>query len=616
MKKIQNFFLMGTVALTGMAGLTACSSDNEPSDNNQPGVAGQVVKTQFALNIPYEGSTRMTASNTQANGKFLGIQNLQLLAFDKDPDNGATTVSTKSIAIGSGDNAYHKDMWRSVYRDVEIPIGTSNFVLYGRANRVDGTTDAKLGYLSMPTDYNTMTNLSNIKFNLKAIAPNANFSTDASAQQIVAQLNNLVGAKITAKAIKADGSVDESDTKEVCWKELENISDADANKYGLGSATERKTLKQRYDDVISLKAGSAVSVNALLQGLLDFFGDESAISDSKKMTKEIIRLTKEAKTALEDNKFPQNLNLPDGVANISWDGVNGTFKYSDTPSIGDNNQINYSKIAYPATLAYFISSPAMSSTKELGGVDALPNYKEWCQGSAVWSDKGFEEAAVSSATRSVALEKALQYGVASLKLSVRCADQNLEDNAMQKGYEKDNSIPVGGGFPVSAVLVGGQPSGVNWNMEASSDNGFDYTVYDTDMNVDQNNSFVAKYETSPSRYNYTLLLDNNNNENKGKVYVTVELTNNSMDFYGSDGLVPKGGKFYLVGELNVDAESGVTNKRDRVFEKDYTTTVNMNIKNLKNAYNCIPDLRSSKISLGLAVDMDWTTGITFDIDLK
>lgn len=113
-----------------------------------------------------------------------------------------------------------------------------------------------------------------------------------------------------------------------------------------------------------------------------------------------------------------------------------------------------------------------------------------------------------------------------------------------------------------------------------------------------------------------MLLDNNNNENKGKVYVTVELTNNSMDFYGSDGLVPKGGKFYLVGELNVDAESGVTNKRDRVFEKDYTTTVNMNIKNLKNAYNCIPDLRSSKISLGLAVDMDWTTGITFDIDLK
>lgn len=611
MKKIQNFFLMGTVALTGMAGMTACSSDSEPSDGNQPGIAGQVVKTQFALNIPYGGSTRMTAANTQQNGeKFLGIQKLQLLAFNTAPADGLTAA--KSINIGSGDNAYQKDMWRSVYRDVEIPVGTNNFVLYGMASRATGMDEADLGYLSMPSDYNEMKDLANIKFGLKAIAPNVSFSNDDSANAIITQLNNIANATITA--VNKD---DAEDTKEVSWKEIGSVSEEEAAKYNLGSASERETLKKRYENITSLKAGSAASVNALIQGLIDFFGDESAISESKKMTKNIISLAKAAKTALSDNKFPRNHKLPDGVANISWNAESNTFAYVATPSIGHNNNINYNKIAYPAALAYFISSPAMSSEKELQNVSGLPNYTEWCKDEANWTESGFTEASVTSQTRSVALKKALQYGVANLKLSVRCASSSLEDNAKDKGYEKDNIINIGnGGFPVTAVLIGGQPSEVKWNMEPSADNAFDYTVYDTKMNGDGNGDFLARYQTSPTDYNYTLLLDNNNNADNGKVYVTVELENKFGDFYGSDGLVPNGGKFYLVGLLDVNADSGVKDKRDRVFEKDYTTTVNLNIKDLKSAYNCIPDLRSSKISLGLAVDMDWTNGITFDIDLK
>ena len=53
----------------------------------------------------------------------------------------------------------------------------------------------------------------------------------------------------------------------------------------------------------------------------------------------------------------------------------------------------------------------------------------------------------------------------------------------------------------------------------------------------------------------------------------------------------------------------------RVFIQDYVTTANFNIKDLKNAYNCIPDLRTSGINVGLAVDLSWQTGITFDVEL-
>ena len=54
---------------------------------------------------------------------------------------------------------------------------------------------------------------------------------------------------------------------------------------------------------------------------------------------------------------------------------------------------------------------------------------------------------------------------------------------------------------------------------------------------------------------------------------------------------------------------------DRVFVKDHTTVANFTITSLKKAYNHIPDLRTSKINVGLAVDLSWQEGITFNVDL-
>lgn len=75
----------------------------------------------------------------------------------------------------------------------------------------------------------------------------------------------------------------------------------------------------------------------------------------------------------------------------------------------------------------------------------------------------------------------------------------------------------------------------------------------------------------------------------------------------------------MVGELDPKATSGITQPTgetlDHVFVKDHTTIANFTIKNLKKAYNHIPDMRSSKINVGLAVDLSWKTGITFNVDL-
>ena len=105
------------------------------------------------------------------------------------------------------------------------------------------------------------------------------------------------------------------------------------------------------------------------------------------------------------------------------------------------------------------------------------------------------------------------------------------------------------------------------------------------------------------------------------VYVTVELENNMGDFYGAEGLIPKDTRFYLVGQLDPNASAGVNKPSgtaetlDHVFIKDHTTIANFTITSLQNAYNHIPDMRTSKINVGLAVDLKWESGITFNVDL-
>lgn len=601
-KTINNLFLAGTVALSGMGLLSACSSDDAPGNGEEPGgVAGQTVKTQFALNIPYGNvSTRMTENNTQGENKnFLGIQRLQLLTFGESPEANASLTATGSIRIGSGDDAYSKDQWRSVYRDVQIPVGTTDFILYGRAARL---TDSKAdyGYLSVPGNYESMTGLSNVKFQLERIAPSADFST--AGQGVIDALNKVANTSVKVTVGEGDGATE----KTVSWADVENSE--------LGTESERKVLAERYTQFVSMTAGSSKSALALVTGLRDFF-DTDFDKQSKPLTAKLVENAKEAIDALGKIDFPGSVGLPDGVARIHFDQDVNSFAYESMASFGEKNSIDYTKITYPAALAYYVCSPAMTSTKELTGYAGLPDYDDWTGGTADWSASSFEKKPVSQQTRSVALEKALQYAVANLKLSVKCSSSTLEDNAKDKGgYKENQQVEVkNSGFPVKAILVGGQPSEVAWNFEAPSGDGFDYTIYDTKMNVDANGSFAAQYNPATTQWNYTLVLDNNNCETKQNVYVTVELENNAGDFYGKDGLVPKNGKFYLVGLLTVGNSDN--KDYDRIFVKDHTTIANVSINSLKNAYNCIPDMRSSKISLGLAVDIKWSKGITVDVPI-
>lgn len=617
MKKFRFFSFASAMLLASAAGMVSCSSDSiEPTSG--PGVTGQVVKTQFAINIPYGGNsstnqakkvTRMTDEMTQQSGKpFRGISDIVLLTFNGNPETAGTINADKPISIGTDGNAYSQDTYRRLYRDIEIPVGTSHMIFYGRATRKSGDTDFQAGKIKDIGTKTTEKVLANISHELTPINSTANFTADADADKIINALNTIAKAKVT-------------DGKDYTWATIGNETPLPT----WLTENEKKFLAARYNEFTKLKAGSKTSVVEFIKNLKTALVGETGeptIPAERKLTKEIYDKCVAALEleAIESINFPGKFNLPDGVASLSWIAGESKFAYNtpENVTIGTGNSINYQKICYPAELSYFVNTTTMVSDKDMSNLNDFPTYNDWTNpNGANWEGKNFSENAVVNTTKTVGLKDPVQYSVAVLKSTVRCDAATLEDNAKQAGsLDEDQQISVPtDGFKVTGILIGGQPASVDWKYEPkATGESFANTIYDNVMN---GAPMYAKNETSASNANYTLVFDNKKSDSQSPVYVTIELENNSgQAFYGKDGIIQKNTKFYLVGQLNPNKEglskpAGV----NRVFMQDYVTTANFNIKNLKDAYNCIPDLRTSGINVGLAVDLDWKSGITFDVEL-
>ena len=605
MKRFQLFSLASAMLLASAAGFTSCSSDSEDPQAGGSGVAGQVVKTQFYLNIPYAGndeggnarvSTRMSDVNTQHTTNmatnFLGLVDLEMFAFEETPASDKTSTRTIKIGNNTGDNDnYH---WRRLYSDIAIPVGTTHMVLYTRASKKSKystgiKTKFQAGSLTNP--YNTFTDetkptLSDLKFNLETIHSANDFTSDEGSK-ILSKLNNIArtSAEINGTTIE--------------WSKIEEATT-------IGTPGERDILKTLYKDFVELTAGSENSVIRAINDLKAAV-ETQKLADFDELTKAI---KNNCTTTDLNTGFPRNLSLPDGAAVLTFDSETKTFTYKEV-NVGvptGRDLVDHTKITYPSELAYFVSSAVGTSATSNNKLEALPKYDEWLKKNIDWSQY---EDVVKSNTTLVVLKEPVQYGVACLESKIKCATASLEDNAKDiiKSAENNTLTVPKNGITVTGILIGGQPQGVEWNFEPASSATFDHTIYDNDII-----GIVA--QTSDSKPNYTLVLDNKDSSpsaKQSKVYVTVELENNMGDFYGKEGLIPQGSRFYLVGEL--DPTGKTTTTVDHVFVKDHTTVANFIIKDLKKAYNHIPDMRTSKINVGLAVDLSWQTGITFDVEL-
>lgn len=369
------------------------------------------------------------------------------------------------------------------------------------------------------------------------------------------------------------------------------------------------------------------------------------------------------------NEFPGSFDLPQGSTHIRYN-EGGTYSDPNMPlgtpektfyyvvdynaSAAGNGAFTVDDYYYPPELLYFGNSPLRVSDQEHVVSQYPQNTTDWNnedswpapsgsdpEGAKRWTTNG----EVLSSTRSVAMKNDINYGTALLQTTVSYYIPNgyLEDNnhAIQVAdYQVDENtepnhqiIPTNTTFKLVGVLVGGQYPEVGWNFlpRPLGDGHMGY-VYDKVIAGEG-----AIPTTGSSAPNYTLLFDNykpgsgNDADAQDKVYVALEFQNNGPDFFGHDNLITNGSNFYLIGELDPSNKTisswpsyhalppytnGTTMaKVPRVFIQDYMTKANFKIgqKSLQYAYLTVPDLRASSVTLGLSVDLIWSTGMEFDV---
>ena len=545
--------------------LTSCSTidDAEPSINDNVPVA---VNLSFA--VTENPSSRMTAAVVQDEGQtYRGIAISRIVPFAVE---GKITVDDMPKAFmihGNGEKPVTSRPYY-YYDKCSLMQGVASFLSYGRAP-VASENKAVNGSLieTFPPDMAPK----DIRLSVESISQRTANTAAVNLANYMTTIANAIGNGIA-------------------WKDAQNA-----------------TLKVLYQNFVNqtgsssdgeILPGSSANVRAFTQALKSSLqeltltnADDIAIRNA---------IIERIDMYTEWDGFPASIGLPDGAAVIRWNGASFVPQLSTT-ELADINGID--RFSYPAELYYYGNSRINTSIID----DRMASYtnREWSQ---VLADYEYANAKVTKNTTAVAIKEPLQYGVANLQVKLKQTTSTLTD---AKGTE----VTVGTtNFPLTGIIVGGQlPVGFDFSpntaypVYSEADMKFIYDSQVKTNGISGSDYFYLSSEADATTMTNTLVLQSYNNK---KVPVLLEFINNSdKDFKGIDGIVYRGTKFYLAGEVDPEdfKDDPRTDIRDRVFTQDYTTTLNMKVTSLEKAYNVVPNLLSPRMEMGIELVPKWVS---------
>lgn len=277
--------------------------------------------------------------------------------------------------------------------------------------------------------------------------------------------------------------------------------------------------------------------------------------------------------------YPQSKGLPEGCAMLRF-----TSQAFVIPTVdGVDNMAPMSAFCYPPALYYYANTTLLTSSSENGYAQDAASAADWAE---ILDHYRFGRS-VSRDSKAVAFTSPLQYAVAMLDVNVRAANSELADN---DGNDA-TMVTVGGeSFPVTGIIVGGQ---YRQAFDFTPDGETQYFAYD--------NLLSGIYLTtgeSPAHFR-TLALQTVAYED---VYFCLEFQNNSQAaFYGVDGKIASGQKFYMVGKMSLPDHPSHT----AVLIQDHITYLSCTVSSLQAAYTAIPDLGSPDFTLGIQAQVNW-----------
>lgn len=541
--------------------VTGCIDDEMPQESEE----GATVVADIAFTVSKEArpTTRVSAAVAQDEGQaYRGIEMRHIVPFAIDEAQKVTDSDMPKVfqVYGNGNKPVDNRAYY-YYENCTLMSGVNAFLCYGRAQQASVEKHVNGSLVeTFPLDMAPK----NIRFSLESIANDV----DPTATALAEYMTNIANAQANNVKWKDASNA----TLRVMYLNFLNKTEAEEGVGGEplpGSATNinlyTQTLKVALNK-LTLTDATDIAIRDAINSAIDNYNAEW-------------------------NGFPGSIGLPDGAAVIRWTGT--AFEPQvNTTTLADINGID--RYAYPAELYYYSNSRIRTSSIDKRKESYTD--RDW---SFILEDYEYEDGVVRNSTTAVAIKEPLQYGVAHVKIILKQTDANLKDAA-------GTDIPVESGkFPLTGVIIGGQlPVGFDFTPATA------YPVYsEADMKFIYDNQVPTLYLNSSADATEainTLVLQTYDHK---KVPVALELTNNSgTDFKGLGGIVQKGTKFYLVGEIDpadYSNESPSTEIRDRVFTQDYTTTLNIKVKGLEKAYNVVPNLLSPRLEMGIELTPKW-----------
>ena len=607
------------LAALSLAGVNSCQrKDSLPEDKT-----GVLKSVRLSLSVESQQprtkmDTGVFTELAETSPGFTGLTDLKMVAYEQS---GEVTASDLALNIPINVPAFnamnYPDASAQFYPggiDTFLPIGTASVLLYGRAPGDDKRVSGSLIPRGFDTQ-NTTAPASSLGFNPDVMYPQDNIPDVAT---VIAHVVNSI---MIGNSVRIDGQY----LRGTEWVETQVV-------VNWNESVDDANLSKAYTDITNEGAiipGSGPMVESMLSSLYSFFkGYESRNEAEVEITENgehypVQKLNgepllyKEVLNALRDevlNRFtlntayasqfltvddqeltvrfnpqtyshlstyPESMGLPTGCAILRWTPTG--FVVPRISGVEGMAPIN--RYCFPTSLYYYVNTTIKTSQDK--------NIGQSYSASTSWDDVLDDYtlgSSISSNTTSVALVKPLQYAVGMLSATVQSDRDWLQDN---DGLPETTVFATGENLPVTGIILSGQYA-----------QNFDFTpIPDSEEYFSYDNQtpgvYLTKQKSAPIR---TLSLPTPEGKD---IYFTLEFLNNSgKTFFGADGRVLPGRKFYMVGKMELPTDPQ-KRKFEQVFVQDHITTLNCNIYSLAGAYNAVPDLGIPQLVIGVQTQVNW-----------
>lgn len=584
--------------------LTACSTSDD-GEGQQP---LRTVTAQLNMSLPpriaHKHRTRMTSDVVQANSDendFRGLTDVHMLCFNQYPtqttNNLGSVIDMKTSGDEINDSITEEDY--ALSQAISIPVGTSHFSFYARADDAPRTHEDRMKYGIIET------------VGLSRDSYQGNSGIRFRPVQICTSDDQLGGSEAGKALLNL-------------MNRLMNISSDDDAPNDRWATANNLYLNEAWKQMTQLSTLSSFHTEVMLGHILKLVNQEAPDEQGSKLVAAITNMIVDScdpettpdiengVIKLKDScqGFPADIHLPEGAARIVWDSDKKQFVVPDVQTYGNGlNVTSVNDYVYPMNLQYQVFSDILASDKlvmfkeematdpesqaERTDSTQFKNWQELIENGYADADK-----TVKVNTQSVAMVQQVQYAVGRLALRTRIGtDQTVRD-------ANGHVVPMYNGvFTLKGYVVGGQRE-VDYDFQPLMSSRT-YAIYDTDIN-DGPQSLYRHYFTRPD---YILGLGTAANKS---ILVALELVNNGPAFQGADGLIVTGATFYLVANMNPLEGTNYSEDLNQIISKDRYTTVNITINSLSEATYGLPNLDIPRPTVGLTVDLKWEEGLWFD----